>query len=196
MDHVGRAELAEAEAEVEGCPRHDNEIGISKRRRPGAREGQLVVGWDRAPTETVDDHRDARSLHKRPHRVLGVTPIDVGADNEHRTLGPRNTTGDGHQGVRIRRLAGDGRAEVRRFRTELEEHVKRHVDEGWAAMRRGRGRQRCGDRRSDRRDLGRGRRRLGDRGQDGQRIELLERPDTPARRGRAAADHQDRRAVE
>lgn len=169
----GVAETPEAEPEVEWCACHEDEVGLRQRERTGTREGELVIGRQRAATHAVDERRDPRLLDERAHRPFGARPVHVAARDEHRTARRADELRDPGDRVVVRCRVALRLVDGGYFDIPGPERVEWNVDERWPAMRCGRGTTRGVDFGDDRVRRRRSGRALGDRSDDRDVVELL-----------------------
>ena len=196
VDHLGAVVAPEPEAEVERRPDDEDGVGFGLQERPGAVEGERVVGREAAAAHPVHEHGDAQRGGAGGQRRLAVGHVDVGAGHDGRSLGPGEDGGGPGHLVRVdleRRRRGDGPHLPAAL---AEDHVERQVDEHRAAVGAD-GLVDCsghllGDL------VGGGDRpgQLGDRCHEGDVVELLQRPRAPAGLRGPAAQHHDGRPVE
>ena len=188
---------AEPEAEVHRHADDERDVGVRERRAARTAEEQLVVRGHAAARQAVEEDGDPPLAHEPLQRALAVTPVEVRAGHDHRALGVAQQRDRAVEAVGRRGLGR--RVRKRRRRLLLlglhEDDVEREVEERRARVRGDRRGQRFGD---EARDV-RGRlRRLGElrqRAHERDVIDLLQRALAPAHRGRAAAEHDERRVV-
>ena len=187
---------AEAEPEVHRHADHQRDVGLAERGAAGARERQPVVGRHAAAGEPVEEDRDAAPLGQRLQRALAAPPVEVRAGHDHRPLGvlQQRQRAVQRRAGGLQRAWGAGRSELLGVGLG-EDDVEREVEEHGAGVRPARDGERLVH---QARDLGR---RAGGGGELDQRpherhvVDLLQRALAPAERGRAAAQHHDRRTV-
>jgi hypothetical protein len=123
------AEDAVPQAEVEGRPDHDDEVGGVERLAAGLGDEERVAARDHAAAHAVGDRGEAGGLHQLERLALGPVGPDVGAEDQQRPLGVRDQPGDPVErvgvGVGAPRRRGRGEGAGR----GVEELVHRDVDE-------------------------------------------------------------------
>ena len=193
----GCSERAEPEAEVEWRAEHHHHVGALLEQAAGAQEREVVVGRQQAAAHPVEEARHTQMRRCRREFLPGAVPVDVGADQEGRTL----RTGDERRERRHGVVVGSGthpvaRADVGDLTARRAEHVEREVEERRAAVRFDRQTRRLVHHRTRLRGIGDGGSQLRDRRHDRDVIEFLQRPRAPAALGRPATEHDHRRSVE
>ena len=179
-----------------GTPTTITRSASAKRERACPGDQQRVAARQHAARLAVGDHREAQRLRAQPGGDVRAAQPDVGAEHENGAVRRREQRGDpGHvlgAGL-LRREQGtvgevDGRLAVDR--------LQREVDEDRAAVRGRRQAERIINRGGDAGDGVLGPRALGDRGEQRNVVHLLQCALAPQVVGGAAAEHDDRGAVE
>ena len=193
---VLRAERAVAQPEVQRHADHDHQVGLGERERAGPGDQQRVAAWQHAARLAVRDHREPQCLRARPGGDVRAAEPDVGAEHEDGAVRRREQRGDpGHVlGVGLGRREQGSVREV--YGCLAVDRLQREVDEDRAAVRGRRQAERLVDRGGDVGDGVLGPRALGDRGEQRHVVHLLQRALAPQVVGGAAAEHDDRGAVE
>ena len=193
---VLRAERAVPEPEVQRRPRHDDQVGLAQRRRPGPGHQQLVTARKHPSGLAVDDYRQAQFLRGPPGRVLGAAQPHVGAQHQYRPPGRTEQAGDPVHVPFIRRDRRH-RALGRQVRLGLTvERLERDVQEHRPAVRARRQPEGLVHRPGQPRRVVLGPGSLGYRREQRRMIHLLQAARAPAIVGSTPGQHDHRGAVE
>ena len=193
---AGGAELAVAEAEVQRRARHQDQIGLAEGGRPGPGDQQRMTGRDDAAALPVGDHRQLQLLRGGPGGRFRAVHPDVRPEHQHRPLRRGQQPGDLADGGRVRAGPRWGRGGRQPGLGLVVQRLQGYVEEDGPAVRGGRQPERLVHRPGQLRGGVLGPGALGHRGQNRWLVDLLQAARTPPVVRGAAAEHDDRGAVE